>query len=442
MVEVSFDGLVGLTHFYGGLSYGNRASSTSKSTVSSPKQGALQGLKKAKALSDLGIPQGILPIHARPELSALRNLGFTGSDSQVIEKAFKEDPTLLSICFSSSFMWTANAATVAPSQDTLDGKVHLTSANLRAKPHRSIEHLFTYKSLNCVFPDREVFTVHPALELGEAFSDEGAANHTRFENPKTGEGLHFFVYGRKALDEEAIRPIKYPARQTLEASQAIARVNNLRPDLCYFVQQNPEVIDAGVFHNDVISVGCKNVFLYHEKSFVNTEAVIETINKKLGHNLIPIKVTSEQVSVEQAVKTYLFNSQLVSINDSEMALVAPENCKLCDSTRDFIDSMIKDPTNPVSKVLYFDLLQSMKNGGGPACLRLRVQLTKDQLLKVNQGCLLSSSKYDELTAWVSKHYRDELTLNDLRDPSLLLESRKALDELSNILNVQNLYSTN
>jgi succinylarginine dihydrolase len=333
-------------------------------------------------------------------------------------------------------MWTANAATVAPSVDTHDGKVHLTPANLRAKPHRAIEPENTFKSLCGIFHNESKFQVHKCLQLGDAFSDEGAANHTRFEDPETRKGLHFFVYGREALNPKAPMPKNFPARQTLEASQAVARVNQIKPELCYYAQQNPEVIDAGVFHNDVISVGHKNVLLYHEQAFINTEQVVSELNEKLSGKLVGVKVTTEEVSLSAAVKSYLFNSQIVSFSDGSMALIAPDQCQQEASVKAFIDRMIKDDSNPIYQVHYFDLLQSMKNGGGPACLRLRVQLTEEEIQSVNASCLINEDKYNELVSWVNKHYRDELSLKDLADYSFAQQVHEATQDLNEILNLK------
>ncbi|MEZ4872808.1 MAG: N-succinylarginine dihydrolase [Bdellovibrionales bacterium] len=410
----------------------------SAKNTSSPKQAALQGLKKAKTLADRGLTQGILPPQFRPDLSSLKNLGFEGTPEEIVLSAYKEDKTLLSIASSSSFMWTANAATVCPSADSLDGRVHFVPANLRAKPHRAIEPYATQKMLKSVFTDQSIFKVHDPIELGEAFSDEGAANHTRFEFK--GKGLHFFVYGREALNNDALQPIKFPARQTFEASMAVAKVNKVRPDQVHFAQQNPEVIDAGVFHNDVISVGHKNVFLYHELSFIDTEKVVSDLFQISGGELIGIKVLQDQVDLKTAVRTYLFNSQLVTMPEGHMALVAPKHCQEDESVLRFIETMLADNGNPVDEVLYFDLLQSMKNGGGPACLRLRVQLEENQIAKINQRCLLTNSTYNELVDWVNRNYRDELTLADVASPGFYDEMVKAYKELEDVMNLPNLYS--
>ena len=226
-VEANFDGLVGPTHNYAGLSWGNVASKSSVRSVSSPKEAALQGLAKMKQLADRGYVQGVLPPHERPHIPTLRALGFEGTDARVLEQAAKASPSILAAVSSASSMWTANAATVSPSADTADHRVHFTPANLSAKFHRSIEHRVTGRSLKAVFADESYFAHHPALPSVSHFGDEGAANHTRLCAGYGEPGVELFVYGQIAFNEQAPAPGKYPARQTLEASQAIARLHGL-----------------------------------------------------------------------------------------------------------------------------------------------------------------------------------------------------------------------
>ena len=137
--EVNFDGLVGLTHHYAGLSFGNVASTRNQQAVANPKLAARQGLLKMKQLADLGFVQAVLPPHERPQVDLLRQLGFSGTDAQVLARAAQQAPRLLCAVSSASAMWTANAATVSPSSDTADGRVHFTVANLNNKFHRASE---------------------------------------------------------------------------------------------------------------------------------------------------------------------------------------------------------------------------------------------------------------------------------------------------------------
>lgn len=444
-LEANFDGLVGPTHNYGGLSYGNVASSNNSARPSNPKQAAQQGLLKMKSLHDLGMLQGVLAPQSRPDLNTLRRLGFTGSDSQVVQKVAKKDPALLASCYSASSMWTANAATISPSSDCPDGRLHFTPANLVNRFHRSIEHDTTGLILRATFANEDHFSHHQALPSSDHFGDEGAANHTRFCQSYGKTGVEFFVYGQHAFNGQAPNPTKYPARQSLEASQAVARLHGLKDEQVVFAQQNPDVIDAGVFHNDVIAVGNGNVSFYHQLAFLNTQKVNHNLQQamtNMGNGKMQfIEVPDDQVSVQDAVTSYLFNSQLLSLphlNDGKMGIVVPQECLENIKVSAYLDQLIASDS-AIEEILVFDLKQSMSNGGGPACLRLRVVLNEAEQAAVNPACIMSDSLFSGLMAWTEKHYRDTLSESDLADPQLITESHRALDELTQILDLGSVY---
>lgn len=433
--EVNFDGLVGPTHNYGGLSYGNVASQGNSQQASNPREAARQGLAKMKALMEMGFAQGVLAPQERPDVLGLRALGFSGSDHQVIAKAAREALPLLVASTSASSMWVANAATVSPSADTADGRVHFTAANLNCKYHRSIEHPTTSRVLGAMFRDPAHFAHHPALPAVAQFGDEGAANHTRLCNGYGQPGVEFFVFGRSAFDNRYPAPQRYPARQTLEASQAVARLHGLSAEGVVFAQQNPAVIDQGVFHNDVIAVGNGQVLFHHQDAFVDTPAVLGELAAKLaarGGQLQAIGVPRAEVSVDDAVRSYLFNSQLLSGPGDSMSLVVPQECQDNPRVHAYLQQLTQSG-GPITQVQVFDLKQSMRNGGGPACLRLRVALNETELAAVNPGVIMTPALYARLTQWVDRHYRDRLCERDLVDPLLLDECRTALDELTAIL---------
>lgn len=436
--EVNFDGLVGPTHNYGGLSFGNIASASHALSVSSPKIAAKQGLAKMKRLADMGLKQAVLAPHERPDVETLRRLGFSGSDAEIITRVSREAPQIFQACYSASSMWTANAVTVSPSADSGDGRVHFTPANLSNKFHRSIEHPTTSRILKAIFTDEGFFAHHPALPAGEHFGDEGAANHTRLCREYGEAGVEFFVFGRYAFDDGKPHPKKFPARQTFEASAAIARLHELDPAKVVFAQQNPAVIDTGVFHNDVIAVGNRNVLLYHAQAFLDSDRVVEKLQTKFSGDLCLIEVTDKQVTVDAAVKSYVFNTQLVTLADGRMAIIAPRECEEDAHVKQCLGEIIAAP-NPLSEVHYVDLRESMKNGGGPACLRQRVVLTEAEIARANAAVFLDDALYHRLTDWVERHYRDRLTLDDLIDPTLITESRAALDELTQILGLGSVY---
>jgi succinylarginine dihydrolase len=394
-----------------------------------------------KALMDLGFTQGVLAPQERPDVAGLRRLGFSGTDAQVIERAAKQSMPLLVASCSASSMWVANAATVSPSADTADGRVHFTAANLNCKYHRSIEHPTTSRVLSAMFADQQHFAHHAALPAVAQFGDEGAANHTRFCRSYGEAGVEFFVFGRAAFDTRFPAPQKYPARQTLEASQAVARLHGLSDDGVVYAQQNPAVIDQGVFHNDVIAVGNGEVLFYHEDAFLNTEHMLSELHDKLGRRggrFQAICVPRTEVGVEDAVRSYLFNSQLLSRPDGSMLLIVPEECRSNERVWHYLQRLIADES-PIREVNVFDLKQSMQNGGGPACLRLRVALNETELAAVNPGVIMTAPLYDTLTQWVDKHYRDRMAESDLADPQLLTECRTALDELTQHLKLGAVY---
>jgi len=434
-LEMNFDGIPGPTHNYAGLSPGNLAAEKHARMIANPREAALQGLAKMRALAARGIPQAVLPPHERPDVQALHQLGFTGRETDVIAQAARDAPQLLAACSSAAAMWTANAATVSPSADAADRRVHLTPANLIANLHRSLEAETTTRVLRAIFADDSKFIVHAPLPAASQLGDEGAANHTRFATDGAA-GVEMFVYGRSALSS-APTPQRYPARQTREASEAIARRHGLDPIRAMFVQQSPAAIDAGVFHNDVIAVGSGSVLFCHEHAFVDQPRVMEEL-RRIVPEFTPIVVTDHELSVADAVATYIFNSQLIARGDGRFLLVAPAECKTHADARALLDRLVAGDS-PIAEVLTFDLRQSMQNGGGPACLRLRVALTPAERASVRANVFLDATLADALEAWIRRHYRDRLAPADLADPALLDESRRALDELSALLNLPGIY---
>ncbi len=442
--EVNFDGLVGPTHNYAGLAHGNVASMRHGGLASSPKEAALQGLAKMKALHEAGYAQGVLPPQQRPDLGALRDLGFSGSNAQVLERAAREAPQILRAVCSASSMWTANAATVTPSRDAPDGRVHVTPANLQSSFHRFLEPRTTGRVLAAIFRDEARFAHHPALPATPAFSDEGAANHTRLCSDHGEPGVHLYVYGRRAFPGEgpaSREPQRFPARQTLEASQAVARQHGLDATQVVFAQQHPDAIDAGVFHNDVIAVGNGPVLLYHEMAFLDEQGTLDELRRKMASPLIPVRVPGEAVSLDDAVSSYLFNSQLLSDPDGSgtMTLVVPGECQENEAVWRTIQDLLLAGHNPIGEVVVKDVKQSMRNGGGPACLRLRVVLDAAERAGLSGRVLLDDALYGDLVAWVERHYRDTLTPADLADPQLAEETLTALDELTRLLEIGSVY---
>ncbi|MES2831731.1 MAG: N-succinylarginine dihydrolase [Pseudomonadota bacterium] len=441
--EVNFDGLVGPSHNYAGLSFGNVASSAHAGHVANPRAAALQGLAKMQALAKRGFIQAVLPPQMRPDFSLLRNLGFTGTPAAILAAASRTAPRLLAAAWSASPMWAANAATVSPAADTADGRTHFSVANLQSNLHRSREPIQTQRFLQAVFHDDTCFMVHPPLPGTPALADEGAANHGRLCATHGEAGIELFVHGRAYFDQTMAQPHRFPARQTCEAGQAIARRHGLVPQRTVHLQQNPYVIDQGAFHNDVVAVANNTVLFYHEAAFADEASSIAALHAALATTDVattfqPIRVAAAAVPLADAIGTYLFNSQLLTRADGGMLLVTPLECQENPVVTRYLEQMLASG-GPVDEILPFDLRQSMRNGGGPACLRLRVVLTEAQLRTMHQGVLLTQRLYDALVVWIGCHYRDRLAPADLTDPTLVTETCVALEELSVILDLPGLY---
>lgn len=426
-IELQCDGLVGPTHHYAGLSHGNVASEANARSISHPRKAALQGLEKMRFVHGLGIPVLIVPPHPRPNLELLQRLGFDGEPGTMIAQASVSDPHLLSAAFSASSMWTANMATVSPAPDTTDRKLHLTPANLVSTLHRAQEAEFSYSLLLQLFGSVPDCTVHPPLPANAALADEGAANQLRICGGFGKAGIEIFVYGR-AGDKDAA-PKHFPARQTRLACEAIARQHQLSEQATVFVQQNPAAIDAGVFHNDVIAMSNGNVLIYHEQAFVNAQAMLDELKRKLKPTpLIAIEIKETDLSLQEAVKSYFFNSQLLSLPKGGMCILAPAECEEIMPARKILERLVQQE-NPISDVHYLDIRESMKNGGGPACLRLRVMLPQEYLAYIPKQCLYSEALHKELKTIIERHYPETLTPADFLSDSFLQKSKETFDVL-------------
>jgi succinylarginine dihydrolase len=431
-VEANCDGLVGPTHSYVGLSPGNLASQKNAGEVSNPRGAALEGLSKMRRLSDLGVPQFVLPPHERPAVSLLKAVGFSGAEGDIIGQAWREAPALAAAACSASPMWAANAATVTPSADSADGRVHFTPANLLTNLHRSLEGEQTTRALRRLFPEEAHFAVHDPLPAQPHFADEGAANHVRLCADHGAPGVNLFVWGREAWERW---DGKFPARQTREAFEAIQRRHGAARAV--FPRQGVAAIEGGAFHNDVVCVGTRECLFFHERAFED-RALMEKQVRAVSQGLFDpvfVEISERDLPMTDLVASYLFNSQLLVVpGEARLVLLAPAETR--DNPRAFaVAEGLAASNGPIGRVEYVDVRQSMRNGGGPACLRLRVVLTDEELAAANPAQRFDPGLHATLADWVTRRYRDRLAPNDLADPRLLTESREALDELTRILNL-------
>lgn len=434
--EWQFDGLVGPTHHYAGLAQGNIASERYKHTIAHPKQAALQGIKKMQLVRELGHKQAFFLPKFSHITAELHRLGFTGKPAMQLEQAYTYAPQVLASLYSSASMWAANMATIAPSADTGDGKVHIVPANLVSHYHRALEAPFSTRQLKRIFHDARFFSVHDPLPAAAQFADEGAANHMRLCTQFGDEGVHVFVYGI-GHEEGAPRTTRFPARQHEEASRALARLLDLPPARTIFVQQSPQMIDAGVFHHDVIGMSSQLFMVQHEAAFVDKPQFLSTLQALLP-DMYCDWIAEDFLPAKSAVASYFYNSQLLTDAAGNMTVLAPMESQHTPEAHAQFHYLLSG-RNPIADVRYVDLRQSMKNGGGPACLRLRVVLNEQEAAAMHQGIIASDATLRALTDWVERYYRETLCLDDLRDPHLLQEVEEALYALCEMTAMKNLY---
>jgi succinylarginine dihydrolase len=391
--EINFDGIVGPSHNYAGLSLGNLAATAHAGDVSYPRAAALQGLEKMRGNLALGLAQGFFLPLPRPDMRWLDELA---ADDSL-------DPVLLAGAWSASSMWTANAATVSPAPDTADGRCHLSVANLVTMPHRAHEWPDTLRQLQLAFSDARHFAVHgPAPPC---FGDEGAANHMRLAPEHGAPGLEVFVYGRSGG--------RFPARQHEQASRVVARRHGLDPQRTVFIEQSSEAIEAGAFHNDVVAVANERVLFTHANAFADPAAAYGAIRDRFPDVEI-VEVPPGAVSLAEAVRSYLFNAQLVTLPGGEQALIVPGEAWDSAPVRSFLDGMIAG-NGPIRRVVPVDVRQSMANGGGPACLRLRVVADP---VTVDPRFLLDEAKAEQIARLVERHWPEQIDSAYLGDATL------------------------
>jgi len=398
--EINFDGIVGPSHNYAGLSLGNIASESHKGDASFPRAAALQGLAKMRSNMALGLAQGFLLPLPRPNDALLRDLA-VGPDT---------DRALLAAAWSASSMWTANAATVSPAPDTADGRCHFTPANLVTMLHRGQEWRDTQAQLKLAFADEQYFAVHDAVPA--SYGDEGAANHMRLCESHDAPGVEVFVYGRPGG--------RFPARQHEQASRAVARLHGLVPARTVFLEQNPEAISAGAFHNDVVAVANGRVLFTHALAFADQAGAYKTIRAAFPA-LEVVEVPEDAVSLAEAIRTYLFNAQLLTLPSGEMALVVPSECQESVSVWQWCQQMLAS-NGPIRQVIPVDVKQSMANGGGPACLRLRVVADP---ATVDPRFLLDEAKAEQMEAVIAEHWPETIAPAQIGDAGLVEHVRAA-----------------
>ena len=402
--EINFDGIVGPSHNFAGLSLGNLAATRNAGKDAFPREAALQGIAKMRLCVELGLPQGILLPHDRPAERWLARLGATAATANA---------GLRANAFSASPMWAANAATVSPAPDCSDSRCHLTVANLMTMPHRALEWPGTLAQLRLAFADERAFAVHGPIPV--PFGDEGAANHMRLSAAPDAAGVEVFVYGADGAGQAG----PFPARQHREASAAVARLHGLDPERVILARQSSAAIAAGAFHNDVVAVANGPVLFAHEQAFADAAALYAELRARLAVEII--EVPASAVSLADAISSYLFNAQLVDLPDGGMALILPGEARDNPRVWGWLEQLLAT-NGPIRALHPVALRQSMANGGGPACLRLRVVADP---ATVDPRFMVDSARLDLIGEVVERHWPLRIAPADMALPELAHAIRAA-----------------
>lgn len=432
-IELQIEGLVGPTHNYAGLGLGNVASAIHANRRANPQAAALQSLEKMHWLHQQGVPVMVMPPQTRPRLDVLKTLGFAGSVAEQLHAIAEAAPSSFRAIWSASSMWTANAATVTPSCDAADGGLHVTPANLLSSLHRVLEARETQHFLQQLLGDIPSLQLHPALPVTTRLADEGAANHMRLCGANETELLHLFTYGAYPPDSQF--PARHMPRQMRAASADVAQLHQLPHASVRLIQQHPDAIDAGVFHHDVIGMSHLDLLIVHAQAWMDQPRLLEALRRDAPWLTIR-EISTTELSLGEAVATYFFNAQLVSIPEhGKTEILFPQECAEHPRARALAESLAEE-LDTIEAVHFFDLRESMQNGGGPACLRLRVPLMPNELSALHSSRLFSTRQYHQLTQFVRARYRDRLEPDDLRDAAFAAEALACQRDLLALLGLR------
>ena len=362
----------------------------------------------------------------------------TNNVTESIQSIYDKGPKYLSTISSSSFMWMANSATVSPSVDHKDNKLHITPSNLALTPHRSLEINQTQFLFSELFNNTDQFRVH--LPSPNYFRDEGAANHIRFAPSLESKGLHLMVYSCESEQIEKDVTDSFPGRQTKEASKFIIQQQGVSDSQVVFAKQNSDSVQQGIFHNDVISSGHLDLFITHELAFEDTNLVINDLQSKYyalhKENLNVVVIKESMLSIKECVLTYFFNMQIISPNSNDMELILPMEC-LGNQRIQTVLTYIQEKEERIKDIHYVQLNESMKNGGGPACLRLRLQLTMPQWTVIPSKFKFNDKLYKDLIEIIQTNYPESFEIENQIETEFIQRLRNTYNLLYQAFGLEN-----
>jgi succinylarginine dihydrolase len=202
-----------------------------------------------------------------------------------------------------------------------------------------------------------------------------------------------------------------------------------------FVQQSEDAIAAGAFHNDVVAVANERVLFTHERAFAEKDTFYADLRTTLPEGEI-VEVPANRVSLADAIQSYLFNAQLVTLPDGGMALILPTEARDNVPVWGWLQEMVAG-NGPIRQLVPVDVRQSMANGGGPACLRLRVVC---DAADVDPRFLADEAKLDAISVVITQYWPEAIDPTELRSPTLWADIRRARAALLSTLSLDALLS--
>ena len=116
------------------------------------------------------------------------------------------------------------------------------------------------------------------------------------------------------------------------------------------------------------------------------------------------RLPAAEVPLADAIRSYLFNAQLVTPPGGEQTLIVPTEARETPSVWRWIERHVAG-NGPIRRVEVVDVRQSMANGGGPACLRLRVVADP---ATVDPRFLVDEAKLDRIGEVIARHWPEQI----------------------------------
>jgi succinylarginine dihydrolase len=247
----------------------------------------------------------------------------------------------------------------------------------------------------------------------------------RLASAHGGPGVEIFVHG--------VAGGGFPVRQHAEAGRAIARAHGLDPARTLHIGQSEAAIAAGAFHNDVVAVADGLTLFAHEQAFADPAGFYAELRRLLPEVSI-VEVPASAVPLGDAVTSYLFNAQLVTLPEGGQALILPAEARETASVWTWLQEMVAG-NGPIRRLELVDVRQSMANGGGPACLRLRVVADP---ATIDPRFLVDNARLDRIAALVERQWPERIAPDQLADPALWEAIERARLALLDVLELNEL----